>query len=472
MAAPDAIVIGSGPNGLSAAIALARAGRKVVVYEALDVAGGGTRSAALTLPGFVHDVCSAIHPFAVGSPFLRTLPLEQFGLEWIAPPAQFAHPLDNAGAALVWRSIDDTATELGVDGRPYRALVGRAAEDWPKLESSLLGPPRLPNHPLLAARFGVHALRSAAALANGFFHADPARALLAGAAAHTMVPLDKFPTGAVGLVLTVLAHTAGWQFPRGGAQRLADALVAYLRSLGGEVITGAPVANVDDLPPVRALLCDLSPEPLLRIAGHRFTPSYRARLEGYRHRAAAFKVDWALDAPIPWKDTRVASAATVHLGGTFEEIAASERDTWEGRVTDRPYVLLAQHTLFDPSRAPEGKHTAWAYCHVPCGSTADMLPRIEAQIERFAPGFRDRVLARHVITPAAFEAMNPNLVAGDIGMGAADWRQFFIRPTWRLYGTSARGIYICSAATPPGVGVHGMCGYFAAQAALAGSLRD
>lgn len=470
-ASPDAIVIGAGPNGLSAAIALAQAGRSVVVYEALDRVGGGAASAELTLPGYVHDICSAVHPFAVASPFWRTLPLATFGLRWVTPPAQVAHPLDGGRAAIAWRSLDETASALGNDAAPYRQVVGGIVRDWPRLEGTVLGRPSLPRYPWALAKFGVRAVRPATALAPALFRTDAARALLAGMAAHAMVPLDRFPTGAVSLIFAALAHAVGWPFPEGGAHRLSESLAAYLRSLGGTIVTGAPVDNVDALPAARAVLCDLSPRPLLRIAGHRFPPRYRARLERYRYGAGVFKVDWALDGPIPWANPAVASAGTVHLGGTLEEVAASEQDVWLGRPSDRPFVLLSQPTLFDPTRAPAGRHIAWAYCHVPHASTTDMLPRIEAQIERFAPGFRQRILAHHVRTPADLERRNPNLVGGDIGMGVMDWQQLFLRPTWRLYTTAAPGIYLCSAATPPGVGVHGMCGYLAAQAALAGPLK-
>jgi phytoene dehydrogenase-like protein len=463
-------VIGAGPNGLSAAIALARAGRSVTVFEMLDRVGGGAGSAELTLPGFVHDTCSAVHPFAVSSPFWRVLPLRDFGLSWVEPPAQVAHPLDGARAAVAWRSLDATALDLESDGDAYRRTLGSVVRAWPRLESAVLAPPRLPRHPMALTRFALQAVKPAATLASGAFRGERARALFAGVAAHTMVPLDRFPTGAVGLVLTALTHTAGWPFPKGGAQQLSNALAALLRSLGGEIVTGARIDNIDDLPPARAVLCDLSPRPLLRIAGHRLPSRYRAQLQRYRYGVAAFKVDWALDAPIPWSDERVRTAGTVHVGGTMAEIAASENDAWNGRIAERPFVLLSQPTLFDPTRAPAGRHTAWTYCHVPHGSTVDMLPAIEAQIERFAPGFRDRVLAKHVTTPAGFEAHNPNLVGGDIAMGLTDWWRILLSPTWRLYRTPARNLYICSAATPPGVGVHGMCGYFAAQAALRGPL--
>ena len=460
------MVVGAGPNGLAAAVVLARAGRKVVVYEAQTDVGGGCKSEPLTLPGFVHDVCSAIHPMGVASPLFRSLPLREHGLEWIEPPAMFAHPFDDAPAAVAERSLADTAATLGLDEGPYRRVIGSVVDAWPRIGDAILSPPRLPRHPFAVARFGWEALKSAERLARSFSGVR-ARGLFAGVAAHGMVPLEAPPSGAVALVLSALAHTHGWPFPKGGAQRLSDALASYLRSLGGEIVTGAPVKNIDDLRPATMILCDLSPRPLLAIAGHALPEPYRQKLERFRYGMGTFKVDWALAAPIPWRDATVARAATVHLGGTFEAIAASERDVWQGRVSERPFVLLAQHSLFDLSRAPAGRHTAWAYCHVPAGSTADMLPAIEGQIERFAPGFRDRVLARHVISPADFELRNPNLVGGDIAMGVTDLRQMLVRPTLRWYRTPRKGLYICSASTPPGVGVHGMCGYFAAKAALA-----
>jgi phytoene dehydrogenase-like protein len=460
-------VIGSGPNGLSAAIVLARAGRTVRVYEAMDTPGGGCRSEALTLPGFVHDVCSAVHPMAVASPFFRTLPLAEHGLEWVLPPAMFAHPFDEGtSAAVVERSVTQTAAGLGSDEAAYLTLIGGVAEAWPSIDDAVLGPPRVPRHPLVLARFGVTALQSAERLASRRFQSDRTRALFAGAAAHGMLPLDRLPSGAIGLVLTAIAHTAGWPFPRGGAQRLADALASYLRSLGGEIVTGARVDSIGDLPQAKAILCDLSPRPLLRVAGRVLPDWYKKRLERYRYGMGSYKVDWALDAPIPWRDRTVMRAATVHLGGTLDEISSSERDAWNGRAAERPFLIVVQPTLFDDTRAPAGKHTAWAYCHVPNGSTVDMLPRIEQQIERFAPGFRERILARHVMTPADLERRNPNLAGGDIGMGVTDLRQMIARPTWGWYRTPARGLYICSASTPPGVAVHGMCGYFAAQCAL------
>jgi phytoene dehydrogenase-like protein len=467
----DAIVIGSGPNGLAAAIVLARAGRKVIVFEAAPTIGGGLRSLPLTLPDFVHDVCSAIHPFAVVSPVFRTLPLSMHGLEWIEPPAMFAHPFDDGTAGVVYRSIDRTAAALGRDGDAYRRLIGPVAANWARLEDSVLGPLRVPRHPLALARFGLRALRSAEGVARSAFATERARGLFAGVGAHSMLPLDRLLSGGVGLVLGAMAHVAGWVMPRGGAQSLANALASHLRSLGGEIHTSTPVDSIDRLPPARAILCDLSPKPLLRIAGHRFPLSYRRKLERYRYGMGICKVDWALDAPIPWRSHECTQAATVHLGGTLEEIARSELDAWNGVHTERPFTLLVQPTLFDPSRAPSGKHTAWAYCHVPLGSTVDMVPRIEQQIERFAPGFRDRILQRHVMLPADVERHNANYVGGDISAGAADVMQFFNRPTWATYTTPLQGLFICSAATPPGVGVHGMCGYFAAQRALRSVLR-
>jgi phytoene dehydrogenase-like protein len=462
----DAVVIGSGPNGLSAAIVLAQAGCKVVVFEAEPTIGGGARSAELTLPSFVHDLCSAVHPFAIASPFWQTLPLAAYGLDWIEPPVMIGHPFEDGSAVLVERSLETTADRLGKDRTAYLQTIGTVVKDWPRLERAVLGPFSFPEHPFALARFGLQALRSAEGLANSAFKHDRTRALFAGIAAHGMMPLDAALTGGVGLALGAMCHVAGWSIPRGGAQNITNALVRHLQSLGGEVIANSKINNIDDVLPAKAILCDLSPKPLLQIAGHKLPRLYRQKLARYRYGMGAFKVDWALAAPIPWTADECRRAGTLHLGGTLNEIAASEKSAWEGRIADRPFVLLSQPTLFDPSRAPAGKHVAWGYCHVPGGSTANMLDRVEQQIERFAPGFRDRVLARSVMTPADIEAHNANLVGGDIAAGVSDLRQFFTRPTWRNYSTPVKGLYICSASTPPGVGVHGMCGYYAARLAL------
>jgi phytoene dehydrogenase-like protein len=464
---PDAIVIGSGPNGLAAAITLAQAGWKVTVFEAERTIGGGARSAELTLPGFQHDICSAVHAMAAASPFLRTLPLQKYGLEFIEPEAQLAHPFDDGTAAVVERSVEQTAAGLGRDSAAYARLFGGLVRCWPRLERAALGPVTWPRYPVSLAAFGLRALRPAERLAISLFVEQRTRALFGAISAHGMLPLDRSLTAGFGLVLGAMAHLVGWVMPRGGAQKLTDALVAHLATLGGEVVANHRVASLDELPPARAVLCDLSPRPFLRVAGQRLPSGYRRSLERYRYGMGVFKVDWALDGPIPWRAGECARAGTVHVCGTLEEVVQSERNAWTGLAPERPFVLLVQPTLFDSSRAPAGKHIAWAYCHVPAGSTADMLPRIEAQIERFAPGFRDRVLAHSVMNPADIEAHNANLIAGDIGSGVVDLRQFFTRPTWRTYSTPVRGLYICSAATPPGVGVHGMCGYFAAQRAIA-----
>ncbi len=465
----DAIIIGAGPNGLAAAITLAQAGLSVVVYEAEESIGGGTRSAELTLPGFIHDICSAVHPLGVASPFFRALPLADYGLAWVQPPAALAHPLDDGTAAVLERSLEATGETLGQDAARYRRLSGPLVARWAQLIADLLGPlPLPPRHPLTLARFGLWALWPAQRLAKTLFQGDHARALFAGMAAHAMLPLDRPLTAAFGLVLGAAGHAVGWPLARGGSQRIADALAAHLRALGGAIITGMRVTSLEELPPARAILFNTSPRALAGIAGQRLPPGYRRALERYRYGPAAFKVDWALDAPIPWKATACARAATVHLGGTLEETAASEAAVWRGEHPQRPFVILVQASLFDPTRAPEGKHTGWAYCHVPTGSTVDMTERIEAQIERFAPGFRARILARSVTTPAMLEAHNANYVGGHIIGGVQDWRQQVFRPAVRLnpYTTPAKGIYICSASTPPGGGVHGMCGYHAARAAL------
>jgi phytoene dehydrogenase-like protein len=465
----DAVVVGSGPNGLAAAITVAQAGLSVLVREAADTIGGGTRSAELTLPGFVHDVCSAVHPMAVASPFFRALPLAEHGLELIDPPAPLAHPLDDGKAVLLDRSLPAAVDSLGEDGDAYRRLVGRTVEDWPLLEPAFLGPIlRVPRHPLALARFSLRGLRPSASLASNVFRGQQAQALFAGAAAHSVLPLEQLGTASFGIVFLALAHTRGWPVARGGSQQIAQALASYLRTLGGEIETGAPVTAIEELPRARMIFCDVGPRQLLTLAGSRLPAHYRRALGAYRYGPGVFKLDYALDGPVRWNAPECARAATVHVGGTLAEIAASERAPWRGRHAERPFVLVAQPSLFDPTRAPEGKHTLWAYCHVPNGSSLDMTERIESQIERFATGFRELVLARSVTTSSDFELKNANIVGGDINGGAANLRQLIARPTLRLvpYSTPIPDLYLCSASTPPGGGVHGMCGHLAARAAL------
>lgn len=467
----DAIVVGAGPNGLAAAIEFAKKGKSVCVYEANETVGGGARSAALTLPGFVHDTCSAVHPLAVGSPFFKSLSLAPYGLEFIYPPAAVAHPFDDGTAVLLHRSVEKTSEQLGADARAYQKLMTPLVKNWDDLAPALLGPLTIPRHPFAMGRFGLHAIRSAAGLAKAHFKEDRARAFFAGVAAHSCLSLDYSATAAFGLVLLTLGHTVGWPVPRGGAQKISDALATYLKSLGGEIVTGVRIQSLDDLAPSHCVLFDLTPRQLLQIAGKRFPSSFSNKLSKYRYGPAAFKMDWALDGPVPWRARECMQAATVHLGGSLAEIEASESAIWEGKCTDRPYVLVAQQSLFDSSRAPEGKHTLWAYCHVPNGSQIDMSERIENQIERFAPGFRSRIIGRSVLTPAQLESRNANLVGGDINGGAQTLPQMFTRPTIHTYNTPLDGVYICSSSTPPGGGVHGMCGYHAARVALKKSFK-
>ncbi len=469
----DAVVVGSGPNGLAAAVELARNGCSVAVLEAEDTVGGGTRSAELTLPGYVHDVCSAIHPLGYASPFFSALPLKEYGLDWVHPPAPLAHPFDDGTAVVLERSVEETEKTLGPDADAYWKLMGPIARDWDRVAASILSPPRLPRHPFALARFGLHALRSARGLANSLFKDEKARGLFAGNAAHSFLPMEQAPSASFGLVLGALGHAVGWPFPEGGSQKIADALVSYLLSLGGEVYTGVRVASIEELSRTRSVLFDVTPRQLLKIAGEHFTKRYRRALERYRYGPGVFKMDFALDGPIPWRAEQCNRAGTVHLGGTLEEISYGEAAVWRGEHPERPFVLLAQQSLFDETRAPEGKHTVWAYCHVPNGSTFDMTERIEAQIERFAPGFRDHILAKSTRDTADMERTNANYIGGDINGGVMDFRQLFTRPVARLtpYSTPAKGLYICSSSAPPGGGVHGMCGYFAARAALATTLR-
>ncbi len=464
----DVVVVGAGPNGLSAAIEMARHGYSVVVLEAEDTIGGGARSAELTLPGFVHDLGSAIHPMGLASPFFRSLPLEEHGLEWIQPDAPLAHPLDSGSAAILHRSIEDTAAALGPDTAAYQKLMEPIVSDWDRISPLVQGPLRPPRHPIALSHFGMQAIRSARSLARGWFKGERARALFAGNAAHSFLALDQRPSASFGLVLQSLGHVVGWPIPKGGSQKIADALASCLRSLGGEIVTGARVGSIEQLPPARVALFDVTPRQLLEIAGHVLPSGYARKLKRYRYGPGVFKLDYALDGPIPWKAEECALAGTVHLGGTLDEISAGERAVADGKHPERPFVLLAQQSLFDPTRAPEGKHTVWAYCHVPNGSTFDMTERIEAQIERFAPGFRDRILARSVSSPQDLERQNANLIGGDINGGLMDLWQLFTRPTPRLvpYAVPVKGLYICSSSTPPGGAVHGLCGYFAARAAL------
>jgi phytoene dehydrogenase-like protein len=467
----DAVVVGAGPNGLSAAVTLARAGWKVRVIEARETVGGGARTAELTLPGFQHDVCSAIYPFTVGSPYLSKLPLDEHGLRWIHPPVALAHPLDDGTAAVMaYRDFAETGESFGEleDALAWRRLLQPIAAGWAPLASEVLGPLRFPRHPFLLARFGLSALRTADSLLHSRFRGPRARALFAGLAGHSFLPLDMLPTAAVALLLAASGHAVGWPLPEGGAQRIPDALKRLLEAAGGTVETGRLVNSLDELPAARAYLLDLGPAQLLRWSGLRWPKGYRRRLARYRYGPGVFKIDWALSGPIPWRAEACRRAGTVHVGGTAEEIAVSEHDAWHGRVTEKPFILVGQSSLFDATRAPAGAQTGWAYCHVPHGSTVDRTAAIEAQIERFAPGFRDLILARHTINSAALEAYNPNCVGGDINGGAATLAQLFTRPVARLvpYATPDPRVFLCSASTPPSGGVHGMCGYQAAQAVL------
>jgi phytoene dehydrogenase-like protein len=463
----DAVIIGSGPNGLAAAVTMAQQGARVLVLEARDTLGGGLRTAELTLPGFHHDVCSAVHPMGVLSPYLRTLPLEEHGLRWLRPRASVAHPLDGEPAILLYRSMAETQAQLGDDAAAYRRLLQPFLADPHGLLADAMAPLRLPRHPLTMLRFGLRAVRSAAGLARRF-DGKPARALLAGCAAHSILPLDRAFTGALGLMFLLTGHVEEWPVAAGGSAAIASALASLLASLGGQVQTGARVRSLAELPAARVYLFDTDPLQLATIAEPLLPARYVRRLRRFRYGPGVFKLDWALAGSIPWRDPRCRHASTVHLGGTFEEIAAAEAAVWRGEHPDRPFVLLCQQSEIDPSRAPAGQHTGYAYCHVPAGSTVDLTDVIERQIERFAPGFREIILARHVTTCAALEAYNPNYVGGAIAGGVADATQLFTRPVarWNPYTTPNPRLFLCSASTPPGGGVHGMCGFFAAGAAL------
>ena len=462
----DATIIGSGPNGLAAAIRLAEAGRRVQVLEAADTVGGGARTAELTEPGYRHDVCSAIHPMAISSPFFRSLELGAHGLEWVHPDAPLAHPLEGGPAAMLFQDVDATAATLGEDGPRWAKWMNTWAPRWEGLCADALGPLGIPSHPFWMASFGLSAFQPATRLASSMFRGTEAQALFAGLAGHSVLPIDMAPSSAIGMMLGIAGHAVGWPMPKGGSQSIADALVKHLESLGGTVQTGVCVTDIGELPADGPLLFEVAPARLADIAGDALPLAYRRTLQAYRHGPGACKVDYALSDPIPWADPNVGKAGTVHLGGTMDEIAASERACWDGKHSEAPYVLVAQQSRFDATRAPAGKHTGWAYCHVPSGSTTDMTDAIEAQIERFAPGFKDTIIARHTTTAAAFEAYNPNYIGGDVNGGEPTIDQLFTRPTWRTYRTPNKRIYLCSAATPPGGGIHGMCGHFAAEAAL------
>jgi phytoene dehydrogenase-like protein len=463
----DVVVVGAGPNGLAAAILMQQQGLQVLIIEAKDTIGGGMRTAELTLPGFQHDICSAIHPMAAGSPFFKTLPLQRYGLEWLQPEVDAAHPFDNGTAAALTRSIEETAQSLGTDKQNYISLIEPVVRDWPYLAPDLLGPLSIPKYPFKLIEFGLKAIQPSTLLANRFKTTE-ARGLLAGMAAHSIQPLTNLATSAIALVLMANGHLGGWVIPKGGSQSIATALGNYFTSLGGHIQTGTYVKSLNELPSAHAVLFDITPKQLLQIAGHKFSSLYKWQLERYRYGDGVYKIDWALDAPIPFTAESCRRAGTVHLGGTLEEITAGEQASANGRHSEKPYVLLAQQSLFDDTRAPAGKHTAWGYCHVPNGSKKDMTSIIENQVERFAPGFKERILARHTMDTGEMENYNANYIGGDINGGVIDIGQLFTRPALRLspYKTSAKGLYICSSSTPPGGGVHGMCGYHAAKKAL------
>ncbi|UTA70004.1 NAD(P)/FAD-dependent oxidoreductase [Emticicia sp. 21SJ11W-3] len=460
----DAVIVGAGPNGLAAAITLQQAGLSVLLIEGRGKIGGGLRSEALTLPGFLHDVCSAIHPMALASPFFRSLPLADFGLEFIQPPVAAAHPFDGGSAALLHRSVVETASAFGIDEKAYLKLIQPLTAGFSGLVNDILAPLHLPDNIWQFTKFGLNALQPASMLA-GRFRSKEAKGLWGGMAAHSMLPLDKLTTAAIGLVLLSAGHAHGWPIPKGGSNQIATALAAYFQSLGGQIETGIYIKSLQQLPSSTAVLFDVTPRQLLQIAGHTFSSVYQSQLKRYRYGMGVFKVDWALAEPVPFTNSGCRQAGTVHIGGTFEEVANAEKMNWAGKHPDKPFVLLAQQSIFDTTRAPEGKQTLWGYCHVPANSTLDMTDRIEQQIERFAPGFRDRILARHTMNTAQMEDYNPNYIGGDINGGAQTLSQLFTRPAlrWSPYRTSTKGLYICSSSTPPGGGVHGMCGYHAAQ---------
>jgi phytoene dehydrogenase-like protein len=463
---PDAVVIGSGPNGLAAAITIARAGRSVIVYEAEQSIGGAARSEELTLPGFVHDICSSVHAMGAASQFLNTIPLSDFGLRWIYPEADAAHPFDDGTAIALGRSLAESAAQFGADERSVRELFEPFVESWDKLSNDILRPAQVPRHPLILARFGWNAVRSASSVAFRKFKTPKARAVFAGMAGHSIMPLDSWGSSAFGILLWAMCHTVGWPFAAGGSQQLTNALANYLKSLGGEIVTGTRITSLEELPRSSVVLCDVTPRQFLEIGGSRVSRTERHKLQKYRYGPGVFKIDWSLNEPIPWNAKECKNAGTVHLGGTFEEIAQSESAAWRDSPAQLPFVLITQPSLFDGTRAPAGKHTAWGYCHVPNASNVDMAERIEAQVERFASGFKRHIIARSVMSPSDFQAHNANLIGGDISGGSFYSSRFLLGATRRAYRTSIPRVYLCSSSTPPGPGVHGLCGYFASQLAV------
>ena len=458
----DVVVVGAGPNGLAAAAQMTRAGKRVLVVEQAAEIGGGTRTEELTLPGFLHDVCSAIHPLGVASPFFRDLGLE---VEWVHPEIPISHPLGGGRPAGLFRDLDESTARFGLDADRYRRLIGPLVERADEVVESFLGPLRIPpRHPIPFARLALPGALPASVIINRF-SSDEVRAILAGMAAHAIAPLNSSLTGGVALLFAMSAHASGWPMAKGGSQRIAEALARMVVDGGGSIETGHRVESLDEFGDASAFLLDVMPEAGLKLAGGRVGPASRRRWSGRKVGSSVFKVDWALDGPIPWSDELSGRAGTVHLGGTFEEVMAAEAAVHAGHHPERPFVLLAQQTPFDPTRAPAGKHTAWAYCHVPRGSDVDMTGAIESQVERFAPGFRDVILQRSTMDRRALEAHNPNYVGGDIGGGSFGLRKVFQFGDIRPYRMAER-VYVCSSASPPGAGVHGMCGYHAANAAL------